>query len=256
MAYKDGVFPKRLKQIFGGMKQRCYNPNFKRYKDYGGRGITICDEWLDNRIKFYEWSENNGYTSELTIDRIDYNGNYEPNNCRWVTYAEQANNRKDNVYIEYNGEIKTQSQWSKELGVSIGGIKNRLEKGKDILDGFDPQKYIKINGEIHTAKEWESISGIPKSTILSRIKIGWKNEDLLKPKIKKGNIKYMEIEGECHTMDEWCKIIGINRSSFRTRINKGLKGKELIAPNSKLYLKKEGRDNRGQRIILGNTVIA
>ena len=112
------------------MKDRCYNPNDKRYKDYGGRGITICDEWLNNFESFYEWSINNGFEEHLSIDRIDVNSNYEPSNCRWADIETQCNNRRSNVYIEYNGETKTLKQWCNFLQLNYKKTHDRLYKLK------------------------------------------------------------------------------------------------------------------------------
>lgn len=80
--------------VWKTMKQRCYNPNDKKYKDYGARGISICDEWLQSFGAFHDWAEQNGYQRGLSIDRINVDGNYEPSNCRWATDVEQANNKR------------------------------------------------------------------------------------------------------------------------------------------------------------------
>lgn len=91
---KHGLTGKRLNRIWKNMKTRCYNPNSNNYKYWGARGITICDEWRDSFEKFMKWALANGYQDNLTIDRINVNGNYEPQNCRWVTMTVQNNNRR------------------------------------------------------------------------------------------------------------------------------------------------------------------
>ena len=119
----------RIYRIWRSMKARCYDPNSSRYTSYGGRGITICDEWINDFEAFDEWSTSHGYSEKLSIDRIDVNGNYEPSNCRWATNDEQAVNKTNNHYLELNGEIKTVSEWARQLGVRYNLISNRLQRG-------------------------------------------------------------------------------------------------------------------------------
>lgn len=110
------------------MKQRCYNSNDKDHKHYGGRGIKLCDAWLNNFDVFYNWAMSHGYDYTLTIDRIDVNGNYEPSNCRWVDMKTQCNNRRSCVYITYNGKTQNIAQWSRELGITRDTVKASLYK--------------------------------------------------------------------------------------------------------------------------------
>lgn len=125
-----GMTNTRLFHIWQGIKNRCFNKNFQHYKHYGARGIIICKEWKDDFISFYNWSMANGYNDKLTIDRIDVNGNYEPNNCRWIKQSEQCRNRRDTVYITYNGETHTFYEWSKITGINQRTLYTRYYRDK------------------------------------------------------------------------------------------------------------------------------
>lgn len=114
---KHGLRHTRVYNIWTGICQRCYNPHTKEYKNYGGRGIEMCFEWHKDFLTFYNWAMSNGYQDNLTIERIDNNGNYCPENCKWITLSEQANNRRNTIYIEHAGQIKTIKEWAELYGV-------------------------------------------------------------------------------------------------------------------------------------------
>lgn len=115
----------RLYRIWSLMKDRCTNPNAEHYDLYGGRGIAVCDEWLQYE-PFREWALSNGYRKELSIDRIDNDKGYEPSNCRWATQLEQANNKRTNIVIAQNGETKTLGEWAAQLGMEPRALWWRL----------------------------------------------------------------------------------------------------------------------------------
>lgn len=118
----------RLYAIYRGIIQRCTNPNVKGFIRYGGRGITICEEWRQSFETFREWSIVNGYSDELTIDRIDNDKGYSPENCRWANYTVQGRNRRNVRKITYKGKEKTFLEWSKEKGVSVHTLRYRILK--------------------------------------------------------------------------------------------------------------------------------
>ena len=122
----------RLSRIYSMMKQRCYNSKMPNFKYYGARGIAVCDERRNDSQSFYEWAILNGYKEELTLDRIDNSGNYEPSNCRWVTAKEQSNHRSNNIILSFNGENHTISEWSEITGIKQHVIRNRLMRGWSI----------------------------------------------------------------------------------------------------------------------------
>ena len=138
-----GLSDTRLYRIHHNMKSRCYNPNVDCWDSYGGRGIKICAEWLEydheNKINsgflnFYKWAMENGYTDEFSIDRIDVNGNYCPENCRWIDMKFQNNNRNDNRYLEYKGYNFTLAIWSEITKLDVSTITSRLSKKWSIED--------------------------------------------------------------------------------------------------------------------------
>ena len=101
----------RIYGIWQGIKKRCYNPHEARYDRYGGRGIKMCDEWRESFQSFYDWATENGYEETLSIDRIDNNGDYCPENCRWSDTQEQARNRSSNIRITIGNATKTLTEW-------------------------------------------------------------------------------------------------------------------------------------------------
>lgn len=128
MNYKHGLKGTRLYRIWNGIKNRCFNPNYHRYSDYGGRGIKVCDEWKNDFQSFYDWSMSNGYSDNLTIDRINNDGNYEPSNCRWVGLKVQANNSRHCNNIQFNGEVHSISEWARITGIPRYTLNNRINK--------------------------------------------------------------------------------------------------------------------------------
>lgn len=112
------------------MKTRCFNSKDDHFKDYGGRGISVCDEWKNDFKTFHDWALEKGYSDDLSIDRIDSNGNYEPSNCRWATSYEQTNNRRTTVILELDGERHTLSEWSKIKGIGYQTLFARYKSGK------------------------------------------------------------------------------------------------------------------------------
>ncbi len=128
----------RLYNIWLGMKGRCYNPNDPVYKNWGGRGITICDDWKNDFSCFYNWAINNGYMENLTIDRIDNDGNYEPDNCRWASQKQQSSNRRSNINIKIGNETKTLMEWCEIFKLPYTTVNMRYRRmrgdGKISLD--------------------------------------------------------------------------------------------------------------------------
>lgn len=131
--HKSGT---RLYSIWAAIKGRCFNSNHKNYDRYKGRGITMCNEWKDDFMAFYNWAIENDYKNCLTIERINNDGNYSPSNCRWATREEQANNTSRNHFIVFNGEKHTMADWAKKLDIDYKRLENRINSGLSIEKCF------------------------------------------------------------------------------------------------------------------------
>jgi hypothetical protein len=134
---KHGGFGTRLYSIWQGMKKRCYVISDKDYHNYGGRGIKICDKWLNDFEAFQKWSLNHGYSNELTIDRINVNGNYEPCNCRWADLLEQNNNKRSNKLLTVANKTMTLSMWARERDLKPKTVIGRLKLGWSVVEALN-----------------------------------------------------------------------------------------------------------------------
>lgn len=179
---------------WNNMKNRCNNEKAPNYHNYGGRGITVCDRWMNSFENFYE-DMGPRPSPDHSLDREEVNGNYEKDNCRWATDLEQQNNRRDNVRYEYDGSTRTVSEWGHILGIKENSIRSRLNRGwsfenavsESIQKHRSRDKLYEIDGEVKTLTQWSESTGIPYWTLLSRInKYKWSPEKAVKTQTNKG----------------------------------------------------------------------
>lgn len=223
---------KRLKSIYNGMRLRCYNESNVNYKYYGGKGVTICDEWLLSFENFFDWAINNGYNENLTIDRIDSEKEYSPDNCKWSTKKEQAYNRSMSVGLTLNGRTMYMTEWAEELGIDKKTLSWRYNNGwsdEEILTR--PRDYkenkLTLNGETHSMSEWSRITGIKVATISYRMKKGWSVEDTLTKSSNDREIK-LTYNNEQKTISEWSTVLNVSKSTLWYRYDKGWTDEEII----------------------------
>ena len=132
---KHGLSKSSLYGVWGSMKDRCFRKKCTAYKNYGGRGVTICNEWLEF-VNFYEWAMENGYQDDLTIERNDNDGDYCPENCIFIPKEEQSKNRRGLHFISHNGSIKTLTDWAKTIGISRSSLRDRIKNGWTIEEAL------------------------------------------------------------------------------------------------------------------------
>ncbi len=160
------------------MLTRCNDPKAKNYKNYGGRGIRVCERWMVFENFLSDMGQPSGDRHISTLDRIDNNGNYEPGNCAWRTMLEQGNNKRTNRRVSMNGRTMTVSQWSRETGMDSALLYSRLNRGMSLEQAIsEPVSNLKhvvlSDGTVTSAKEWAIKFGANTQTIYARVRAGW-----------------------------------------------------------------------------------
>ena len=181
--FKNCIYEnKRLYNIYNKVKRRCFEASEQRCKDYGGRGITMCNAWVNSFDVFADWAKTHGYTDDLTLERIDVNGNYCPENCMWITRVQQARNKRDTVIVEYNGRNVKLIELAENAAVTYDTLHDRIfRRGWDVKTAVCTPSMRTKKSFAQKCRE----AGINPGTASSRIrKFGWKEEDALNTPVK------------------------------------------------------------------------
>lgn len=247
---KHGGCGTRLYQVWQNMKSRCYNPKNKYYKNYGARGIVICEEWLDF-ANFAEWAYSSGYQEDAdygkcTIERKNVNKGYSPENCCWADEITQANNKTDNLFLEYKGKTQTLAQWVKELDVPYGSILKRLKNGSSVEEAFEKpiQKqvhYFFYQDRYYTITELAEKFNINRQTLRSRLirsKMSVEEAVSMNPRnmpmilgedVMVEHGQYILIyQNKTGNPTYWEEITGIKRATIGNRAKKGWSAKDCL----------------------------
>lgn len=215
----------RLYRCWGSMKTRCNNPNAMSYKNYGGRGITYCKEW-EQYWPFHDWALENGYEDTLTLDRIDVNGNYCPENCRWADRLQQANNTTCNRRITFDGKTMTLREWDRQLGFREGVLSDRLNTlGWDLERAmteeskeFSRTKRYEYKGESQPLSYWADKAGITFSSMWKRVEDhGMSIEEAIN-KPKRGELNLLTFNGETKPLFVWAQKLEMPADTLWKRI--------------------------------------
>ena len=244
----------RLYVLWMGIKQRCKNPNNISYKNYGAKGIKVCQEWENDYLSFKKWALDNGYDESLprgvqTIDRINANGNYEPSNCRWVSIQEQQRNKSNVQLYEYNGQVFTLPEWAEILNIDYSLLHGRIfVYGWSIKDAIEkPSHYrcnggyvkVDIDGKKKTLLEVSKETGISYTVLKKKYDKGIDIKDVIKEYEEKGKFltnKY-EYNGKKLTIPEWSKELGISESALRYRLSIGKPYEQVFTKEKQCFKK-------------------
>ena len=254
----------RLYRVWKGMRERCQNPNHESYHNYGGRGISVCEEWEKDFLAFKSWAIENGYdenakTGECTLDRIDVDGNYCPNNCRFISASEQAKNKRNTIKIFYQGHDYCVEEFSKISGKTPNNIRRLFNLGLSADEIIHkelrvPKKLIFEGFEYEGPYELARHLGVNPRLFYERIHKGMSIDEALSKKIIEMGEMY-EYNGEKHNLKQWAKILGINYVTLHARVKRYEWSLEdaLSVPIDETCRKKRKMTEEEKQIVLNST---
>jgi hypothetical protein len=220
------------RDVWKGILARCQNPNNAAYKNYGGRGITVCERWQSFRNFIYDMGPR---PKGLFIERIDNDLGYCPSNCKWATWHEQSRNRRNNRIIEFNGKSQCLADWAEETGINRNVIAKRLNTGWSIKRALTvpmtKRVLITFDGESLSVLEWSKRTGLSANMIRHRLRNGKSADEVLSQ--RKGRGKVYEFEGEARTIPEWSRHLGFSRDTISQRLQRGWSFSDAISVPSK-----------------------
>ena len=238
---KRGKDRARLYVIWTDMLDRCRNPNSPAWRNYGGRGISVCDEWKADYAAFRSWALRSGYGDGLSIDRIDNGKGYEPANCRWVPRSEQSRNRRTNILITIGGVTKLKTDWARGCGLAdSGGIEQRLKRGWPLekactFPAKPRERSVAAGGESMSISGWArrfsfSVPGLYQFADARGMAVDeavrWLYEHG-RPERREPMV--IEARGERHTVREWSGLTGIPPEAIRDRLRRGWSAEEAVS---------------------------
>jgi hypothetical protein len=223
---KHGMTGTSMYQKWKGIKRRCFNPNEKQYKDYGGRGITICERWANN-FEAFLLDMGEPPTEYHSLDRIDVNGNYEPGNCRWATSKEQNRNKRTNVTYEYNGQQYFLIELAEKFKIPFSTLAGRIitlkwsvKKAVETpVASYKKDPVFVWDGQARTIASLAKEYGVDYQLVRNRVANGWDIKDaLLKPVRPVKRLMTYEFNGQSRTLTEWSKEYGMKMSTLHARV--------------------------------------
>lgn len=208
--------------IWLSMKDRCLNQKSANYHNYGGRGIAVCERWRNSFSAFH--ADMGDAPNGRSLERVNNDGPYSPDNCIWAVKKVQANNTRGNRRITLGGKTKTLAQWSEDSGIDRFAIADRLNRGWKVSDAIRipvrhcPRRMLTLNGETMCLSDWARRLGIRVGNLHARIENGWPVEKALSCK---SGFNLITHNGATKTVSEWSRETGVNRATIRRRLSRG-----------------------------------